>query len=98
MTLHFESEALMEYQEAALYSQRRFGLGEEFVQAVESALDAILKEPDRYQSVGQGVRIFRLRRFPYYLFYHHTPGSEVIAIYAVAHHGRKPDYWRRRLQ
>ena len=96
MTVHFEIEALMEYQEAAIYSQQRFGLGEEFVRAVESALDAILMEPERFQSVGRGVRIFRMRRFPYYLFYHHSPESNGITIYAVAHHGRKPGYWRRR--
>lgn len=96
MTLHFEIDALVEYQEAAIYSQRRFGLGEEFVQAVESALDAILMDPESFQSVGRGVRIFRMRRFPYYLFFHHSPDSEVITIYAVAHHGRKPGYWRRR--
>jgi hypothetical protein len=38
MNVAFESAALIEYQEAAQYSERRFGLGLEFVQAVEEAL------------------------------------------------------------
>jgi plasmid stabilization system protein ParE len=97
MTVHFESAALMEYRDAVLYSERRFGLGEGFIQAVESAIETILRDPERFQSVGPGVRIYRMRRFLYYIFYHYASASEVITIYAVAHHHRQPDYWRERL-
>ena len=41
MTIHFESEALEEYRDAVICSEERFGLGEEFVQSVESALEVI---------------------------------------------------------
>ncbi|OAI57993.1 hypothetical protein AYO49_06190 [Verrucomicrobiaceae bacterium SCGC AG-212-N21] len=98
MTIHFESQALEEYRDAVLYSEERFGLGEQFVLAVESALDIIAGDPGRFQLVGEGVRIYRMKRFPYYLFYHHVPQSQSIIIYAVAHHSRKPEYWRRRLR
>ena len=97
MTHHFETEALEEYQDAVLYSDQRFGLGEEFVLAVEAALDTISHDPERFQAVGEGVRIFRMRRFPYCLFYHYSSGSNSINIYTVAHHRRKPGYWRSRL-
>lgn len=96
MILQFELDAWLEYRDAAIYPEQRFGLGEELVQAVESALAMILSDPERFQPVGQGVRIIRLKRFPYYLFYHHSPENACITIYAVAHHGRKPDYWRGR--
>jgi hypothetical protein len=56
----FESEAWTEYEEAAQYSEDRFGAGRNFVQAMQDALAAICKEPTRYQPVGQGVRIFRM--------------------------------------
>jgi len=98
MTPHFEQEALDEYRDAALYSEERFGLGEAFVQAMEGALETISRDPTRFQSVGDGVRIFRLKRFPYYLYYHHLAKRETIIIYAVAHHSRRPDYWRRRVR
>jgi toxin ParE1/3/4 len=97
MTIHFETEALAEYQEAAQYSEDRFGLGLQFVAAVQEALATISKDPERYQQVGEGIRIFRMRRFPYYLFYHHLKEQELIAIYALAHHKRQKDYWRKRL-
>jgi hypothetical protein len=95
---HFEAEAFEEYRQAVIYSGLRFGLGEEFVQAVEAAIETIVLDPERFQPVGRGVRIFRMRRFPYYLFYHYSPATKSIAIYAVAHHCRKPDYWRPRLR
>ncbi len=97
MTVSFESGALVEYREAALYSQQRFGLGEEFIQAVEAAITTISGDPERFQPVGAGVRIFRMRRFPYYIFYQHSTADDSITIYAVAHHSRRPDYWRKRL-
>ncbi|MEN3943673.1 type II toxin-antitoxin system RelE/ParE family toxin [Prosthecobacter sp. SYSU 5D2] len=97
MTVSFESEALEEYREAAQYSEDRFGLGRQFVQAIENALAEISNHPERFQPVGEGIRIFRMRRFPYYLFYHYDTARESIVIYAVAHHRRQTDYWRGRL-
>lgn len=96
MIVHFEKEALEEYRDAALYSEERFGLGQSFVKAIQAALDVIAHGPAHFQSVGDGVRIFRLKRFPYYLYYHHDEKKAII-IYAVAHHGRRPDYWRNRM-
>ena len=31
-----------------------------------AALDSIAKDPTRFQPVGQDIRIFRLKRYPYY--------------------------------
>ena len=97
MRVQFELEALGEYRDAVAYSRQRFGLGEQFVQAVESSLEKIVSDPERHQEVGHGVRIFRMQRFPYYLFYHFLPDRSLIVVYAVAHHHRKPGYWRARL-
>ncbi len=97
MTVRFEAMALAEYREAVLYSQDRFGLGEKFVQAVEQALAVIADDPERFQPVEQGVRVFRMKRFPYYLFYHYQPDRRLIVVYAVAHHHRQPGYWKSRL-
>ncbi|HEX4953384.1 MAG TPA: hypothetical protein VF017_08330 [Thermoanaerobaculia bacterium] len=40
------------------------------------------------------MRRLVLNRFPYSLFY--TADSEEIRIFAVAHHSRRPGYWRHR--
>ncbi len=69
----------------------------EFTEAVEAGVAAILKTPDRCQQVGGGVRIFRLKRFPYYIFYRYNERGQHVRIVAVMHHKRRPDYWRERL-
>ncbi|MBE7494987.1 MAG: type II toxin-antitoxin system RelE/ParE family toxin [Verrucomicrobiaceae bacterium] len=97
MTVHFESEALEEYREAAQYSEDRFGPGLQFVAAMQVALKEIGRDPARFQPVGDGVRIYRMKRFPYHLFFHHQLTPEAVVVYAVAHHKRRPDYWRDRL-
>lgn len=97
MTVSFESEALEEYRDAAQYSEDRFGLGRQFVQAVADSVASITQTPERYQQVGNGIRLFRMKRFPYYLFYHYSEAQKSIVIYAVAHHKRQTDYWRGRL-
>ena len=64
---------------------------------MEAAILTISEDPFRFQSVGQEIRIFRLPRFPYYVYYHYSRASAALIIYAVAHHSREPDYWRKRL-
>lgn len=96
MRVVFEKEALEEYRDAALYSEKRFSLGVEFVRAVRDATASISRTPQRFQKVSGDIQIFRMRRFPFHLFYHHSPEMNCITIYAVAHHARRPDYWRNR--
>jgi plasmid stabilization system protein ParE len=98
MKVHYEAEALIEYEDAAQYAEERFGCGEKFVAAMRAALDSIAKDPTRFQPVGQGIRVFRLKRYPYYLFYHFDEAADSITIYAVAHHKRQQNYWRARLR
>jgi toxin ParE1/3/4 len=97
MAASFESEAFVEYREAALYSENRFGLGEEFIQAVEKVLEEIEADPSRGRLIGRGVRMLRLRRFPFSLFYRVEDGGRSVTVYAPAHHSREPRYWRRRI-
>jgi plasmid stabilization system protein ParE len=97
MTVVFESEALQEYHEAARYAEDRFGCGANFVAAVQLAVQSIEERPECFQPVGQNIRICRLKRFPYYLFFHHSGDVQTITIYAVAHHKRRPGYWRGRV-
>jgi mRNA-degrading endonuclease RelE of RelBE toxin-antitoxin system len=72
-------------------------MGRQFVSSMQAAIAAIEQAPTRFQAVGQGIRIFRLRRLPYYLFYYFDGESEVVTIYAVAHHKRRGNYWVGRL-
>lgn len=98
MKVHFEAEALIEYEEAVQYAEDRFGCGHQFVAAMRAALDSIAKDATLFQPVGQDIRIFRLKRYPYYLFYHYDESDKTVTIYAVAHHKRQQNYWRARLR
>lgn len=97
MRARFAPAALEEYREALAHSQRRFGLGDKFIAGMEAALQEIQKAPERFQAVDQDFRMYRMRRFPYYLFYHYEAAEQTVTVYAVAHRRRNPDYWRSRL-
>ncbi|MFT5466745.1 MAG: plasmid stabilization system protein ParE [Verrucomicrobiales bacterium] len=98
MRSYFEAEALEEYRDAAACSERKFGLGVQFCDAVEAAQAKIEGAPEQFRSVGDGIRVLRLDRFPYSLFYHFSPENEFIAIYAVVHDRREPENWRDRIE
>lgn len=99
MTHGFEREALEEYLDTArYYEEQRDRLGEEFIQAVETAIANIEKDPTRFQPIGDGLRIFRMKRFPYHLFYRYDEPRNHATIFAVMHHRRRPNYWRHRLK
>lgn len=98
MTHGFEKEAFDEYRDAArYYAEHRSGLGEAFVGEVEAAIGEIGKSPDRFQPLGQGIRVYRLKRFPYRLYYRYSEERDHTTIFAVMHERRRPAYWIHRL-
>lgn len=97
MNWDFNQAALLEYQEAAeWYRDRSLQAAERFIIEVETAIQKICADPERYQPVGDGVQVFRLKRFPFRLYY--LPGPDRLTLYAVMHERRKPGYWLDRLQ
>jgi toxin ParE2 len=78
------------------YGAQAPGLGEAFLIEVLSAADRIVRFPEAWHPLGEGVRRCRLSRFPYGLIY--TIDSGNILVLAVAHLHRRPDHWRDRLQ
>jgi toxin ParE1/3/4 len=98
MNFDFHPEAREEFRDAAhWYEDRSLFAGDRFVQAVRSAVDVILSDPLRYPSVGDGIRVFRLKQFPFRLYYSFDVASDFVCIYAVMHEKRRPDYWRGRI-
>lgn len=51
------------------YEGKRRGLGRDFLQAVDQALDSIRSRPDAYPVVHRGTRRALLRRFPYAVYF-----------------------------
>lgn len=63
--------------------------------AFDDGVRQITQLPQAWHPLGDGVRRFRLRRFPYGIVY--QVQAEDITIVAFAHHKRQPLYWRDRL-
>ena len=92
----FHPDADAEMTEAAQYYEERTpGLGLTFLDAVETAVGKVLLEPEPYGKVGPEIRQKLLDRFPYSLLY--AVDGDRVRIVAIAHHKRRPGYWRSRL-
>lgn len=81
------------------YEQERQGLGTEFVEAIEAAIDVIEDgflplSPMPGISGAQGAKRLILRRFPYDIVIVDRDDERIVV--AFAHHSRKPGYWRDR--
>ena len=92
----FHPEADAEVPEAARYYEARStGLGFSFLMELKASIEQAVANPEAFQLVGDEVRRKPLRRFPYSLLYVIEPDR--IRVVAVAHHKRRPNYWRSRL-
>ena len=84
---------------AAWYEQERPGLGLEFAQALDSALDLLQEDmvplvPVPGTSGPKGAKRLLLRRFPYSIVV--LESSDEYVVVAVAHQHRRPGYWKDR--
>jgi len=93
----FHRQAKAEMRAAiAYYDGEREGLGAEFQEAVETAIDQIRQMPQGFSPHGdEGMRKHIVRRFPYTIFYLEL--EDFIWIAAVANQRRRPGYWANRI-
>src|SRR5215216_1221534 len=85
-----------EMTEAALfYESSSEGLGSDFLDDVQRAIDRLCDYPYAGESIDASLRRTLLHRFPFSLIY--AVEDHSIVIIAVGHHGRAPGYWRSRV-
>jgi toxin ParE1/3/4 len=97
MLVEFVPEAEDEIDEAAdWYAVHgdEDGLDDRFLDEVERVARLVGENPRAWTEIEQGVRRAVLRRFPYSLIYVLRPNDALVL--AVAHHSRRPGYWRDR--
>ena len=89
-------EALLDLRDAAAFYRERAGnsVSQSLLAAFEHSVDLMLRHPQLGASWRHGKRRLIIQRFPYSIIY--TVRGEQIHILAVAHHSRRPGYWRRR--
>jgi plasmid stabilization system protein ParE len=78
----------------AWYAARGSAVGLRFLRELDSAMGAVRESPDRWPELWRGFRRFALPSFPISVVYRQR--SNVIEVVAIAHHRRRPGYWRSR--
>ncbi|MGD9728810.1 MAG: type II toxin-antitoxin system RelE/ParE family toxin [Nitrospiraceae bacterium] len=82
--------------EVAFYNGKEPGLGARFAGAVEDAAARAMAYPLSGSRASANTRRVFVKDFPFAIVY--RPDDQGIVIFAVAHHSRRPDYWRSRVQ
>ena len=94
-TLSIHETAEAEINEAAdFYDIESPGLGSVFIDEIQRALKSIVDFPDAASLLRGRVRKRIMTKFPYSLVY--SVRRDEIRVLAVAHHKRRPFYWRGR--
>jgi plasmid stabilization system protein ParE len=92
----FLSPAEEEMTEASFfYDAASSGLGKDFLDDVQQAIDRLREYPQAGGEFATGLRRMLLHRFPFSVIY--SVETEVILVVAIAHHGRRPGYWSSRV-
>ena len=91
-TVRFLRHAELELLDAAQYYElQATGLGSEFLDKIDAAIEDIREHPERWPIVKTDIRRRLVHRFPYALLYRVDPDE--IIIQATMHLHRRPDYW-----
>lgn len=95
MKVRFHPEVDAELVEAeAWYRERSEVAAQAFALEIDAAIALILEAPLRWAQKRRGEHRFVLKRFPYTIIY--RVHEDHVFVTAVAHHSRRPNYWRHR--
>jgi hypothetical protein len=92
----FHPQARIEFDQSAdWYESQKPGLGLRFLDEIDKSIVRILGSPEKWRRIDATVRRYLVDRFPFTIFYRDR--GQNIENLAVAHHSRRPDYWKVRL-
>ncbi len=83
------------FAEVAYYEAKEPGLAGLFLAAVEEATARALAYPLTGSPASERTQRMFLKDFPFALVY--RPDDMGIMVFALAHHARLPNYWRKRI-
>jgi len=72
------------------YEEQSNGLGFRFVNAIDDAVNSILKNPEAYQHRKGNTREFVVDKFPYIIVYRFMKNDNTIYILHIFHTSRNP--------
>ena len=97
MRVVYHPDAEAELIETARFYEKRLPiLGNQWLDAVDQAVEKIVATPTRWRIVEKDVRRYLVPRFPYTIYYRVL--ADEVRILAFKHHKRHPSYWRYRLK
>ena len=73
----------------AWYERQRTGLGIEFLNCIEQAIDSIASHPKAYAVRYRSFRACVVKRFPFSIYF--TLEDDALIVHSVFHHRRDPD-------
>jgi toxin ParE1/3/4 len=89
------------YEAYAYYEARSAGLGEMFLDSIESALQSIRDNPRRFPEVlrdpHESVRRALTKRFPFGIYFVLRESEQLISVIACMHARQEPGRWIRRV-
>ena len=77
------------------YAERSIRATQRFLMDFEGTLSAMAEAPHRWPPFAGTHRRILFRQFPYLLIY--RTFNDRIEVFTVAHGGRRPDDWRKRM-
>jgi len=77
------------------YEEQREGLGFEFAEEVQTAIERIIQYPQAWSLVSKRTRRCRTKRFPFGIIY--QVRRETLLIIAIVNLHREPQSWRTRV-
>jgi len=93
MTILIRPAAAAEIDDAFLwYERQQAGLGEEFLAAVQAAMEKVGAHPNGFPVVHRETRRALVHRFPYGIFYRDY--GDLVVVVACMHGRRDPRRWR----
>lgn len=78
------------------YEKQLLGLGDSFIDELESGYTAIKNFPNTWATFEYGFKRYILTRFPFSIIY--KEHNNHIYVVSVMHNSRKPNYWKQRVE
>ena len=87
----FDPIAANEYEEAFIWYQERSEMAaDNFLIAVEEAIEAICNDPHRYRNTYKQLRELALKKYPYHIIYYVDEKKKHVTITSLFHNKRDP--------
>ena len=84
------------HESAKWYESQSEGLGRDFVERVDQAIDAACLMPLRFPVIHRDLRRVLVKRYPFGVYFRYEVESNELVVFAIMHLHRDPKRWQER--